>query len=108
TARITVNGNTRTTHVVTCTQLQWTLTIDITAGPARVTAVVQLEGEKPTPTSVDIADFDGFSGNAGQGIGNVDAAFADSTYTLTGTAQRTNSDNPNNPTTAPYRIEAQC
>jgi ipoprotein LpqH len=108
TARVTVNGNSRTTHAISCTQLQWTLTIDVTAGPARATAVVQLAGDKPSPTSVDIADFDGFTGTSGQGVGDVDVTFADNTYTITGHAQRTNSDNPNNPTTATFRIEAQC
>jgi ipoprotein LpqH len=108
TARVTLNGNSRTTHAISCMQVQWTLTVAITAGPGRVRAVVELEGEKPTPTSVDIADFDGFTGTSGQGVGNVDIAFADNTYTITGTAQGSNPDDPSKPKTATYRIEAEC
>ena len=107
-ARVTVNGSTRTTHAVSCTQVQWMLSIAITAGRAAVKAVVRLDGDKPTPTSVDITDFDGFTGNAGPTVGNVDVNFANNTYTLTGIAEGPNPANPSTPSAAVYRIDAAC
>ncbi|GFG75159.1 lipoprotein LpqH [Mycobacterium botniense] len=108
TARITVDNNTRTSQAVSCTQLQWLLTMDISATPAHVRAVLNLQADKPKPESVNIDNFNGFSGIADSGAGSAQAAFAHDTYTITGAAQQTNPDNPNTPTTATFRIEAKC
>jgi ipoprotein LpqH len=109
TARVTVNGAQRTTHAVSCTQVQWLLTIGITAGEAGVTAVVRLGGDKLHPTSVNINNFDGFSGNAWHGgSGDLDGSFAGGWYTVTGTANGSNPNNPSQATTAPFRIDANC
>lgn len=108
TAQITVDGNTRTSHAVSCTQVEWLLTVDISAAPARVRMVLNLEHGKPQARSVDFDNVNGFTGNAGNGEGNVHAEFSGETYTVSGTAQGTNPDNVNEPRTADFRISAKC
>jgi ipoprotein LpqH len=108
TARITVNGNTRTSHAVSCTQVQWLLTADVSAAPARVKVLLRLGPEKPKPESVHIDNFNGFTGVADTGVGSAVAAFAGNKYIITGKAEQTNADNPNTPTTAAFKIEVEC
>ena len=64
TARITVDNNTRTSHAVTCNQVQWLLTANITAAPASVQVLLKLDSEKPKLESVNINNFAGFTGVA--------------------------------------------
>ncbi|BBZ12934.1 lipoprotein LpqH [Mycobacterium branderi] len=108
TARVTVNNTTRTSHAVSCSQVQWLLTADIGAAPAHVQAVVRLDADKPKPESVHIDNFDGFTGVADAGVGKAKAAFAGDTYTITGTAQGTDPNNVNTPATADFKIEVSC
>ncbi|MGH9205968.1 MAG: lipoprotein LpqH [Acidimicrobiales bacterium] len=108
TARITVDNNTRTSHAVTCTQVQWLLTADISAAPARVRVVLKLDSEKPKLESVNIDNFEGFTGVADAGAGKAEAVFARDTYTVTGTAQGSNRNDPSVSTTAPFKIEVGC
>jgi lipoprotein LpqH len=108
TAQITVDGNTQTSHAVSCTQVEWLLTVDISAAPARVKMVLDLEHGKPQARSVDFDNVNGFTGNAGTGEGNVHAEFSGETYTVSGAAQGTNPDNVNEPRTAEFRISAKC
>jgi lipoprotein LpqH len=109
-SRITVGDQTLTVQSLTCSQVQWLLTIKAAAGPGRVTAMVQLDGEKPTVETVNIENFDGFSGISGEYVDGVhaDVSFADGAYTITGSAQRSSSDNANLPKTAQFRIEGRC
>ena len=108
TAHITMNGNTLTSHAVSCTQVEWLLTVNISAAPARVRMVLKLDSGKPKPESVNIDNLDGFSGVADAGAGNAEAVFSGDTYTVTGTAQGTNPQDPSTPTTADFRISARC
>jgi ipoprotein LpqH len=108
TARITVNNNTRTSHAVSCSQVQWLLTADISAAPARVQVVLKLDSEKPKLESVNINDFGGFTGIADAGAGNATAVFARDTYTITGEAQGSQRGDPSVSTTAPFKIEVGC
>jgi lipoprotein LpqH len=108
TARITVNNITRTSHAVSCSQVQWLLTANISAAPARVHVVLKLDSEKPKAESVNIDDFEGFTGVADAGAGNATVAFADGTYTITGEAQGSEREDPSISTTAPFKIAMGC
>lgn len=108
TAQVTVDGNSRTSHALTCRQVSWLLTVNISAAPARIKMVLDLEHGKPRPESVDIDNLDGFTGVAGGGVGRAEAGFAGDTYTVTGTAQGTNQNDVNHPRTADFRISAKC
>jgi lipoprotein antigen len=108
TARITVDSVTRTSHAVSCSQVQWLLTADIRAAPARVQVVLKLDSEKPKAESVNIDDFEGFTGVADAGAGNAAVVFARDTYTISGEAHGSKREDPSVSTTAPFKIEVGC
>jgi ipoprotein LpqH len=108
TARINVDNITRTSHAVSCTQVQWLLTADISAAPARVKVVLNLDSEKPKAESVNIDDFEGFTGVADAAAGNAAVVFGGNTYTITGEAQGLERNDPSVRTTAPFKIELGC
>jgi ipoprotein LpqH len=108
TARITVDNNTRTSHAVTCNQVQWLLTANITAAPASVRVLLKLDSEKPKLESVNINNFAGFTGVADAGAGEAKAVFANGTYTITGTAEGSQLNDPRVSVTAPFKIEMGC
>ena len=108
TARITVDNNTRTSHDVTCNQVQWLLTANIAAAPAHVRVLLKLDSEKPKIQSVNIENFAGFTGVADVGAGDAKAVFADGRYTITGTAQGSQLNDPRVSLTAPFKIEVGC
>jgi ipoprotein LpqH len=108
TAWITVDNNTRTSHAITCNQVQWLLTANITAAPATVRVLLKLDADKPKLESVNIDNFGGFTGVADAGAGDAKATFANGTYTVTGTAQGSKLDDPRVSMTAPFKIEVGC
>jgi hypothetical protein len=108
TAQITVDGSTRTSHAVSCNQVEWLLTVDINAAPARVKMLLDLEHGKPQPRSVDFDNVNGFTGVADNGLGSIRAEFAGDTYTVSGAAQGTNRNDVNHPRTADFRVSAKC
>jgi ipoprotein LpqH len=108
TARITVDNNTRTSHAITCNQVQWLLTANIAAAPANVRVVLKLDSEQPKLESVNIDNFAGFTGVADVGAGDAKAAFADGKYTITGTAEGSQLNDPRVSLTAPFKIEVGC
>jgi ipoprotein LpqH len=108
TGRITVDGATHTTQAVSCEQYEWLLIIEMTAEPAHARTLLQLGGEEPTVKTVSIANFDGFNGVAGEGVGSVEASAAEGTYTMTGTAKGSDQGKPGQTRTVPFRIEAPC
>ena len=108
TARITVNNSTRTSHAITCNQVQWLLTANIAAAPANVRVSLNLNSEKPKLESVNIDNFAGFTGVADAGAGNAKAVFADGKYTITGTAEGSQLNDPRVSLTAPFKIEVGC
>ena len=91
TARITVDNKTRTSHAVSCKQVNWLLTADITAAPANVRVLLNLDSDKPNVESVHFDNFEGFSGVSNAGAGDAKIHFANNTYTITGTAARISS-----------------
>jgi ipoprotein LpqH len=108
TARITVDNNTRTSHAITCNQVQWLLTANIAAAPANVRVSLNLDSEKPKIQSVNIDNFAGFTGVADAGAGDAKAVFADGRYTITGTAEGSQLNDPRVSLTAPFKIEVSC
>jgi ipoprotein LpqH len=108
TARITVDNNTRTSHAVTCNQVQWLLTANINAAPASVQVLLKLDSEKPKLESVNINNFAGFTGVADAGAGDAKAVFANGSYTIMGTAEGSQLNDPRISVTAPFKIEVGC
>lgn len=108
TARITVDNRTRTSHAVTCSQVQWLLTANIAAAPANVRVLLKLDSEKPKLESVNIENFGGFTGVADAGAGDAKATFANGMYTITGTAEGSQLNDPRVSLTAPFKIEVGC
>lgn len=108
TARVTVNGDTRTSHAVSCTQVQWLLTVKVSAAPAQVRAVLQLDPEKVKPESVNIDNFNGFTGVADIGVGKTQATFAADSYHIVGTARGSDPDSPGETSIADFTIDATC
>jgi ipoprotein LpqH len=108
TARITVDNNTRTSHAIVCSQVQWWLTADIAAAPARVQVLLNLDSDKPKLESVNINNFAGFTGVADAGAGHAKVVFARDTYTITGEAEGSQLNDPRVSLTAPFKIEVGC
>jgi ipoprotein LpqH len=108
TARITVDNNTRTSHAVSCSQVEWLLTANITAAPASVRVLLKLDADKPKLESLDINNFVGFSGVADARAGDAKIRFANDTYTITGTAEGSQLNDPRVSVTAPFKIEVGC
>jgi ipoprotein LpqH len=108
TARITVDNNSRTSHAVVCSQVQWLLTADITAAPAHVQVLLKLDSEKPKLESVNINNFAGFTGVSDSGAGNATVVFAHNTYTIRGEAEGSQLNDPRVSVTAPFKIDVGC
>jgi lipoprotein LpqH len=108
TARITVDNNTRTSHAVSCTQVDWLLTANITAAPANVRVLLKLDPEKPTVEAVNFDNFAGFSGVANAGASDTKIHFANDVYTITGTAEGSQLNDPRISVTQPFKIEVGC
>ncbi|MGH3958814.1 lipoprotein LpqH [Mycobacterium sp.] len=108
TAHITVGSMTRTSHAVSCSQVEWLLTANISAAPGSVKVVLKLDSEKPKTESVNIDNFEDFTGVADAGAGNATAVFSGNKYTITGEAQGSKRNDPHVSMTAPFRIEVGC
>jgi lipoprotein LpqH len=108
TAHITVDNNTRTSHAVTCSQVNWLLTANISAAPANVKVLLRLDPEKPTVESVHFDNFVGFSGVSNSGAGESKIRVARDTYTITGTAIGTQVNDPRVSVTTPFTVEVGC
>ena len=108
TARITVDNNTRTSHAVTCSQVNWLLTANISAAPATVRVLLKLDTETPKVESVHFDNFAGFSGVSDSGAGQAKIRFANNTYTITGTAEGSQLNDPRVSVTAPFTVEVGC
>ena len=106
--RITLADKSRNTQAVSCTQINWMLSIEATAAPGNARASLQLGGDRPIVQTVSIDNIDGLHGIVGGDAGKAEASFVDGTYTITGTAVVSNVAEPGQSTTAPFRIEAPC
>ena len=108
TARITVDNKTRTSHAITCSQVEWLLTANISVAPATVRVLLKLDQETPKVESVNFDNFEGFSGVSDSGAGEAKMRVANNTYTITGTAQGSQRDDPRVSVSAPFTIEVGC
>jgi lipoprotein LpqH len=108
TARVTVDNNTRTSHAVTCSQVNWLLTANISAAPANVKVLLRLDPDKPSVESVHFDNFGGFYGVSNSGAGESKIHVADGTYTITGTASGTQLNDPRVSVTQPFTVEVGC
>ena len=107
-AQITVDAATHSTHDITCTQIQWWLTIKASVDSAEAQAILHTEGDKPVVRTVNLDNFDGFHGVAGEGIGHADVTFANDVYTITGDAVGVMPDHQDQSKTVHFRIGARC
>lgn len=109
TARITVDKNSRTSHAVTCSQVDWMLTANITAAPGSVRVLLNLDPQKPkVESTIHFDNFAGFSGVADAGAGDSKVAFANNSYTITGNAEGSQLNDPRVSFTTPFTIEVGC
>ena len=107
-AKITVDGTTQTTADISCTQVDWALTIKTTSGPSRTTSSLQIGGQQPTAQTVNIENFNGFFGVAGEGIGQTNVSMDKDDYVVSGTAEGSDKDHPGQTRPASFRIQAHC
>jgi len=110
TASVTVNGHDAKFQIVKCTQMQWYRTIDIGGNFAGATIAVDARGEPVTVESVRIRNLGGFTGmySQGGGDGDADTSLSGGKFTIAGTANGYKVDNPNEPTTATFKIIVNC
>lgn len=107
-AQITIGSKTVGTKAITCTRIEWWLTIKASADSGEAQAILLVEGDKPTVKTVNLDGFDGFHGVAGQGNGRVNVTFADNLYVISGDAIGTAQDHPDVSKTVNFRIHARC
>ncbi len=108
TAHITVDNTSRTSHAITCNQVNWLLTANISVAPATVKVLLRLEDNKPEVESVHIDNFAGFSGVANSGAGEATVRMVKDVYTITGTASGSQLNDPHISVTKPFSVEVGC
>jgi lipoprotein LpqH len=107
-AKITVDGKTQTAHEISCTQVDFALTIKTTSGSTRTGTFLEMGGEKPIAKTVNISNFEGFSGVAGEGVGQADVSLANGDFVIAGTAEGYGPAEPGKKRSARFRIETSC
>jgi len=108
TAHITVDNNSRTSHAITCNQVNWLLTANISAAPANVKVLLRLDSDKPTVESVHFDNFAGFYGVSNAGAGDAKIRVVKDVYTITGNATGTQLNDPRVSVTNPFSVEMGC
>ncbi|CAM4184550.1 Mycobacterium 19 kDa lipoprotein antigen [Mycobacterium basiliense] len=109
TASMTVNGNDVRPQVVRCDQIEWYRTIQI-GDEASGARILIDQGVRPMVTkSVRITNLGGFTGLYSQTDGgDANTSFSGDKVTISGTANGFNTDKPSEPTTASFKISANC
>ncbi|EKF21356.1 lipoprotein antigen [Mycolicibacterium hassiacum DSM 44199] len=110
TAKVTVNGrSTGGPYPVTCIQTGWLWTIKTYDDQAQgFTASIEA-GDEVTVQAVELRDLGGFTGTFWRdNLGEAEVSSAGGTYTITGTADGSFADNPNETVSTPFGIEATC
>lgn len=109
TAQVTVNGQSAgTTRAVACTQDGWMHTITTGDNKSGVKVVVDT-GDKINASSVVITNVGDFTGGVWENrIGKAEASMIGTTFRVTGTAQGSTTQNPNQVTTANFEVKANC
>lgn len=109
TAQVTINDRTLSpTHSVKCLPLG-SLTTIATGNPAAgITAFVSNQ-DALTADSVSINDLGGFTGSYMAGLGGkADVTMNDQTYTIRGSAEGFDADNPSQRATGSFTIRVAC
>jgi lipoprotein LpqH len=109
TAEVTVNGQSAgTTRALVCTQDSWTHTIMTGDNKSGVKVVVDT-GQTINATSVVITNISDFTGTVLENkIGKAEASMIGTTFRVTGTAQGSTTQNPNQVSTAKFEVKANC
>jgi ipoprotein LpqH len=109
TAEVTVNGQSAgITRAVVCTQDSWTHTIMTGDNKSGVKVVIDT-GETINATSVVITNISDFTGTVLENnIGKAEASMIGTTFRVTGTAQGSTAQNPNQVSTADFEVKANC
>lgn len=106
---MTINDRTLPqTHSVNCLPLGWLTTITTGNPAAGITAFVSKK-DALTADSVSINDLGGFTGSYMAGLGGkADVTMNDQTYTIRGSAEGFDTDNPSQRTTGTFTIRVAC
>lgn len=109
-ARVKINGiNAIKTDHVQCTQVQWFKMVDIGDNTAGARLFVDETAATPHLKSVHIRNLGGFTGMYSEGDGgSANTTFTEARFTVAGTADGFNTNNPNEPATAKYHISVRC
>lgn len=107
-AHVTVDSTSRTSHTITCSQVNWLLTANISIAPANVKVMLRLDPDKPKVESVDFDNFAGFSGVSNAGAGDAKIHVVKDTYSITGEAVGSQLNDPHVSVTKPFSIEVGC
>ncbi|MGE2731778.1 lipoprotein LpqH [Mycolicibacterium vaccae] len=107
--RMTIDGHTQMTRSVKCTQSEWLLQIDATGNDGgRARALVELGGERPKVTAVNIEGVDDRHGVADAETGEAKASVLDGdVYTISGTVLGSDG-TPGQSRNMPFEIKAPC
>ncbi|GLE54608.1 hypothetical protein ATCCBAA256_42060 [Mycobacterium montefiorense] len=109
TASVAVNGNDANFHVVKCSQLGWTRTIDIGGNFAGAKVIIDEGAQPATAQSVRIQNLGGFTGMYSRGgSSSADMSMTGDKFTITGTANGFKTDKPNEAASAEFKIIATC
>jgi hypothetical protein len=106
--RVTIDGHTRNTKSVSCTQNGWIVTIDADTAPGRAHALLDLGGQQPDVKTVTIENIDDLHGVAGSEVGNARATTDGKGYTIAGTAVGAAAGQPGQSRDMPFEIKAPC
>lgn len=109
-ANVTLDGNTLTARPPSCSQATSYRTIDVRVRDGSIQATVLVSGNRVIPQWVKIRNVDGFNGSAWEGgVGTMEAKYANSEYTISGSAYGINSKtNPNKVVNTDFKIVAEC
>ncbi|MGV0850318.1 lipoprotein LpqH [Mycolicibacterium phlei] len=109
TAKVTINGeSTGGPHPVTCSQSGWLWTIQSLDENKGFTVDLDT-GDGVVVQAVTFQDVGGFTGNFWRdNIGEAEVDTDNGTFTISGSADGSFTDNPSNSVSATFRIEANC
>ncbi|MGE2832711.1 lipoprotein LpqH [Mycobacterium sp. SMC-4] len=107
--RMTIDGHTAMTRTVECTQNQWLLQIDTAGDQGNARVLVELGGERPVVTSVNVEGIDDHYGVADSEVGEAKAAVTDGdVYTISGTLVGSDVTTPGETRDMSFEIKAPC
>lgn len=109
-ASVAINGHLSKMNLVMCHQLEWYRTIDIGAGLAGATVVIEERPESTAVDSVRIKNVGGFSGlySRHDGATKADMSMNGDNLTISGVANGYKTDQPDEPVTATFKLTVAC